>query len=268
MQSWLAHKFSLSWEWVYTNHVPPYSSRQTRTAVIQRHVEKATTATAERACLVFALLQIAASRSCGVPQIYPSLVQCVAEGPFESLRCLYQEMSERAPDCPRTINPALLTRVPPHLGVSGSKASTSTDETNPVGTTKPRTRRPPRLPRISSDCDPQDELQAFLLMSSVNFQRTRREFDGLPGAHSSRIDRRISAHRRYFKIQTEEGGELHIPPDPEADEDAEIVVDTTSSTIYDAYLLSADVAKNRNSFQRLRVGALHPDRGCESGLTA
>lgn len=177
-------------------------------------------------------------------------------------------MTGRVPYSPGTINPALLTRPSPQPGTGALEASPFTDESTALvaarknaSTTKPSSpgaRRPPRLPRISSECDLEDEILAFLLASSNDLTQTRREFDGLTGIHNPRADKRITAHRRYFKSQTEAAGELHILADPEAFGDAEIVVDAANYSIYDAYLLSADVTRNVNLFQRHRVGPPAP----------
>lgn len=200
---------------------------------------------------------------------YRSSVRCSGRR-SEPLQSASPEMTGRVPYSPGTINPALLTRPSPDAGADIFAASPPTGKCTAPAATRTRAnaarpapsraRRLPRLPRISSDCDLEDEILAFLRASTKDLDRARREFDSLPGAHDPRVDRRIAVYRRYFKSQTEGAHRLHIPGDPLTSEDAEVVVDNESYTIYDAYLLSADVTRNLNSFQRHRVWPPFPPR--------
>ena len=178
-----------------------------------------------------------------------------------------------------TADLAMVSWTPPHADASpgasisagGGSALVATG--NLVDATKSapaRTRRLPRLPRISSDCDPEDEIMSSLRPLSEDLYRTRQEFDDLHRTRQelenpaslrrrrgtgglSRYGRSDTVCRQYFKSQTEGDRELHISADPEAPGDAEIVVDAASASIYDAYLLTANISRNVNSFQRLRV---------------
>ncbi|KAL2114006.1 hypothetical protein VUR80DRAFT_1302 [Thermomyces stellatus] len=144
-------------------------------------------------------------------------------------------MTRRIPDPPATLDTAALSRPSPHAGadfeasISPHKSIAPVATGNNVDTTptpQPRVNRPPRLPRISSDC----------------------ELEETPGANEE-----ITAHSRHFKDQIEGEAKLHISADPETDQDVEIAADPATSSIYDAYFLRANVTWHVSSFQRLRV---------------
>ena len=111
------------------------------------------------------------------------------------------------------------------------------------------------LARISSDTDPSNDVVvpvdslADLDDAQLQFERryiTRRHLD-------YRQARRAS-HLGYFRSQTDNGGSIRIPVDPdEDDDDATVVRDTRTKSIYDAYMVLADIARNTNQFLRLQA---------------
>jgi len=116
-----------------------------------------------------------------------------------------------------------------------------------------------RLSRISSDCDLEGD--PLLKRNYSYHEEMREEFeksfrDGPPP--SSRRTRHLS-HHGYFRRQILSGADVFIPLDPEATGSVgtsnvgEAFVDKAGASIYDAYLLRVDIAKNVNSFHRHQV---------------
>ncbi|SPO06067.1 uncharacterized protein DNG_08756 [Cephalotrichum gorgonifer] len=187
------------------------------------------------------------------------------------------------PDPPGTIAPFKLSlpsppqaaATPVALGSTSQAVSPRSSTRSPtpaklVSLKERRVSNIPGLPRISSDCNSEDEMLTLLPSSMRNLHPIRQEFDNLPGVHGHRANKRMSPNRRYFRSQTDGAPNLHIPADPEAGEDVEIVVDADTCSIYDAFLLSVDVTRDVNSFKRLRVGAIQAksDTDLKVDLTA
>jgi poly [ADP-ribose] polymerase 2/3/4 len=174
------------------------------------------------------------------------------------------------PDPPGTINPSKLSAwvvPPPYPGASGTLAPPTPPETPPRATeavsqdieaaTRPspvlgRTVPVPRLTRISSDCDLENDP---LLKLGAEDKDIRQEFEqsflDRPGP-SSRLARHLS-HHGYFRRQMLSQADVLVPPDPDARLGEVVVVDRASASIYDAYLLRVDIAKNVNTFYRQQV---------------
>jgi len=186
------------------------------------------------------------------------------------------------PDPPGTINPLKLSAwavPPPDSGASGTLAPPAPPETPPRATeavrqdteavrkdteavsqdTEVATPPPPvpgatvpRLTRISSDCDLENDP---LLKQDVEYKDIRQEFEqsfvDRPGP-PSRLARHLS-HHGYFRRQILRQADVLVPPDPDASLGEVVVVDKPSASIYDAYLLRVDIAKNVNTFHRQQV---------------
>ncbi len=164
------------------------------------------------------------------------------------------------PDPPGTINPAKL-----HTGATAFDPDPATADapTAPVATESgfPTTSAPtaprsaaPRLPRISSGWDPEHDIVARGLHGYMWHQGIRNEFEDLDIARPRAAGRaRQTSHHGHFRRQTQDKARVHVPVDPRADPDAAVVIDRATASIYDAYLLKADVAKKTNVFRRHQV---------------
>ncbi len=118
----------------------------------------------------------------------------------------------------------------------------------------------PRLTRISSDWDVKDEVA---LAMDLQFSALGREFeerfaeDPRPFARKARA--KYVSHHGYFQRQTRGGTDTyHVSPDPDAGPDASVVIDKHTASIYDAFLLRADVTQNVNIFYRQQVSPCPP----------
>ncbi len=165
------------------------------------------------------------------------------------------------PDPPGTINPAKLSADASWAqAVLGSPQGAPLPEASVVqaipaapparhGTAPGR----PRLPRISSEWDPRDDAA---LNSDLEYNKLKNEFELRFAEDLHRYSPKVRAvsHRGYFRRQTIDGeGSYHISPDPDVP-NAWVVVDRPTASIYDAFLLWADIAHNRNAFYRQQVG--------------
>jgi len=176
------------------------------------------------------------------------------------------------PDPPGTINPAKLSmwaETLPNLGAPDPTEPPAPLETTPTPAeavsqdTEAAAQTPaaadatvPRLTRISSDYDLEDDP---LLKESFRYEDMRRDFEqsfaeGL--RPSSGVTRHLS-HHGYFRRQIQSRAEVFIPPDPDATLDSIVAMDKAPGSIYDAYLLRADIAKNLNTFHRCQVCLPH-----------
>ena len=172
------------------------------------------------------------------------------------------------PDPPGTINPLKLSTwavPPPDSGASGAFAPPTPPET-PLRATEAVSQDPeaaprpppvpgttvPRLSRISSDCDLENDP---LLKPGAEYKDIRQEFEqsfvGMPGP-PSRLARHLS-HHGYFRTQLLHQADVLVPLDPDVSSGGTVVVDKASASIYDAYLLRVDIAKDVNAFYRQQV---------------
>lgn len=181
---------------------------------------------------------------------------------------LFDMHNPMLPDPPGTINPLKLSiwaETLPNLDSSDCTDPPAPPETTPMTTgavsqgTRAAARPPsppdatiPRLTSISSDCVLKDDP---LLRMSAGYEAMRQEFEQsfADGSRSSSRGARPLSHHGYFRGQTRGPADTFIPPDPDADLDQSVVVDKVSGSIYDAYLLRVDVAKNINAFHRHQV---------------
>ncbi|KAK3367705.1 poly polymerase catalytic domain-containing protein [Podospora didyma] len=119
---------------------------------------------------------------------------------------------------------------------------------------------PPRrpsfpLPRISTDWDLQKDI-VFHTNSPSNTQALRKEFETCHVPMQSRRPTSAGYHaspQGYFLDQTAHENGPRIPVDPKAAPGSYVVVDHTSRTIYDVYLLQADIMTNVNRFRRHQI---------------
>jgi hypothetical protein len=171
-------------------------------------------------------------------------------------------------DPPGTINPAKLSmwaEVLPDVGVPDSTDPPAPPETTPtdVGAvsqdTEAATQTPAeanaaahRLTRISSDCTLEDDP---LLKENPKYEDMRQEFEQSFADRLRPCSRRTRhlSHHGYFKRHVLSQAEVLVPLDPDASLDSVVVMDKASASIYDAYLLRADIAKNLNTFHRCQV---------------
>ena len=181
------------------------------------------------------------------------------------------------PDPPGTINPTRLSMdawsaptSPPDFGILASIASPEAQSPfeAPVKNNPPiplalatTTQAFPRLTRISSDWDVKDEVA---LAMDLQFSALGREFEERfaedPRPSARRVRAKYVSHHGYFQRQTRGGTDTyHVSPDPDAGPDASVVVDRHTASIYDAFLLRADVTQNVNVFYRQQVSP-HPHR--------
>lgn len=172
-----------------------------------------------------------------------------------------------APDPPGTINPAKLSRqigAPPDTieGFQTSCPPTHFDkETTPeaarqsIPSTAPRPTVPRSavpLPRISSDWDPEHDI---VVHGNSRHQDMQMEFEDFHVAKRPPIAVRArrTSHRGHFRSQTEGGMRVQVPVDLSAGPGATVVIHSAAASIYDAYLLKADIMKNVNIFRRHQV---------------
>ncbi|KAK0715415.1 poly polymerase catalytic domain-containing protein [Lasiosphaeris hirsuta] len=164
------------------------------------------------------------------------------------------------PDPPGTINPAKLSMAasaddmdaPASFALNPDEIQVPADRaTHPP--LSPLDAAIPRLARISSDWDPEDDI---VPRENLKYEEMRCEFEqsffpgGLPPP--SRRARHVS-HHGYFRSQTSVQSDPRVPLDPEAGPGSIVVVDKASATIFDAYLLRADIKKNLNAFHRHQI---------------
>jgi poly [ADP-ribose] polymerase 2/3/4 len=177
------------------------------------------------------------------------------------------------PDPPGTINPAKLFRgaksapdtfseafdtpslpIPFDRQTAPEAAPQSIPPTAPTPT-RPRSAVPP-LRRISSDWDPEHDIA---LGGKSSHEDIRKEFEELHvakqrlAAARARTRTRHNSHRGHFRSQTEKGVRICVPVNLRAGPDARVVIDRATASIYDAYLLRADIVKNVNNFRRHQV---------------
>ena len=116
--------------------------------------------------------------------------------------------------------------------------------------TSPRLNVP--LPRISSDWDPENDI---VVRGNSKHQDIRKEFEDFHSAkrRPAAAKARRTSHHGYFRSQTENGVRIRVPVNLKACPDATVVIDRVTASIYDAYLLRADIMKNVNVFQRHQV---------------
>ena len=171
-------------------------------------------------------------------------------------------------DPPGTINPAKLSRgaraaldtievidtpcppVPSDLQTTPEAARQSIPLTASTPT-RPCSAVPP-LRRISSDWDPEHDI---VVRGNSRHQDIRKEFEDFHVAKrrpAAARTRHIS-HRGHFRSQTENGVRIRVPVDLRAGPNATVVIDRATASIYDAYLLRADIMKNVNVFRRHQV---------------
>lgn len=110
----------------------------------------------------------------------------------------------------------------------------------------------PRLSRISSDWDPKDDIVTSG-MSNYGYARVEFESSHVEMPRPSAKRARYTSHRGYFLRQIMAGMKIYVPADPAAGPDSSVVVDMATASIYDAYLLRADITKNTNIFWRHQV---------------
>jgi poly [ADP-ribose] polymerase 2/3/4 len=180
------------------------------------------------------------------------------------------EMDNRwRPDPPGTINPAKLSReadatpdtvvetvdtshppIPSDRQIAPGGARQSIAPT-PLTPTIPRA-AVPRLPRISSDWDPEHD---NVVCGFSRHRDIRTEFEGshVLQRHSAAAKARYTSHHGHFRLQARNGVRIHVPVDIGGTPDATVVIDNATTSIYDAYLLRADIMKNVNAFRRHQV---------------
>jgi len=115
------------------------------------------------------------------------------------------------------------------------------------------------LARISTDWDPDHE---GALRNKLNQHATWREFEQSHGRSESRLrpssrarERGFASHSGYFQRQATGvlSPELAVPVDPDADPGSVVVADRAGKTIFDCYLLRANITKNINLFHRHQI---------------
>lgn len=108
------------------------------------------------------------------------------------------------------------------------------------------------LPRISSDWDPEHDIVYGGISRHGDIRKEFEEFN-VAKRRPAAAKARHTLHHAYFRSQTEDGGRVRVPVDLGANPDATVVVDKATASIYDAYLLRADIMKNVNIFWRQQV---------------
>src|SRR5262249_29854918 len=123
--------------------------------------------------------------------------------------------------------------------------------TTPTTPTIPPVNAPP-LPRISSDWDPKQDI---FVREYSRHQDVRREFEALyiPERRPTAARMRRTSHHGFFRGQTEDRTKLRVRVDPGAGPDDTVLIDGATTSIYDCYLLRADIMKNVNIFRRFQV---------------
>jgi hypothetical protein len=171
------------------------------------------------------------------------------------------------PDPPGTINPAKLSKGAGAAPDTFEAVDTSSPPTPSDTQTAPEAARQsvpsiaprpmiPRstvpLPRISSDWDPENDI---VVRGNSRHQDIRKEFEDFHAAkrRPAAAKARRTSHHGYFRSQTEDGVRIRVPVDLRACPDATVVIDRVTASIYDAYLLRADIMKNVNVFRRHQV---------------
>lgn len=184
------------------------------------------------------------------------------------------------PDPPGTINPAKLSRgvgaacdtivepvdtscppIPSDTQIAPEAAhenipSTALPSTAPTPTIL---RSAVPLPRISSGWEPEHDI---VVRGNSRHQDVRKEFEDFHVAkrrptaakrRSAVATARRTSHHGHFRSQTENGGRIRVPVDPRAGSNATVVIHRATASIYDAYLLRAEIMKNVNVFRRHQV---------------
>jgi hypothetical protein len=175
------------------------------------------------------------------------------------------------PDPPGTINPAKLstdTQTAPNgssdFDIPGPAASSQDMQ---ISVENPAQRIPlalsastitasiiPRLTRISSDWDPKDDM---IPRSGEEYSELRKEFEEhfaeKPHLPTRTSRARYISHHGYFRRQTAAGSNIFVELDPDEGPDTSVVIDGPTASIYDAFLLQADIALNLNTFYRQQV---------------
>jgi poly [ADP-ribose] polymerase len=165
------------------------------------------------------------------------------------------------PDPPGTINPAKLSKEAGATPDTSCPPTPSDTQTAPeaarqsVPSTAPRPTIPRStvpLPRISSDWDPENDI---VVRGNSRHQDIRKEFEDFHAAkrRPAAARARRTSHHGYFRSQTEDGVRIRVPVDPRACPDATVVIDRATASIYDAYLLRANIMENVNVFRRHQV---------------
>ncbi|RYP21030.1 hypothetical protein DL765_002437 [Monosporascus sp. GIB2] len=162
------------------------------------------------------------------------------------------------PDPPGTINPAKLSRgagAAPAFGTFDAICAPTLCDAQ----TAPEAPTPPMpclillpLPRISSDWDPKRDI---VECGDSRHQDIRKEFEDFHVAERRPVTAMVrrTSHRGHFRSQFGDGLGICVPVDPEAGPDATVVIDRATASIYDAYLLRADITKNVNIFRRYQI---------------
>lgn len=110
----------------------------------------------------------------------------------------------------------------------------------------------PPLRRISSDWDVEHDIVA---LGNSRYDSVRKEFEEshVTKRRPAAARTRQTSLRGHFRSQMENGVRIHVPVDMSASPDATVVIDRATASIYDTYLLRADIMKNVNIFRRHQV---------------
>jgi poly [ADP-ribose] polymerase 2/3/4 len=110
----------------------------------------------------------------------------------------------------------------------------------------------PLLRRISSDWDVEHDIVG---LGILRHESVRKEFEEVHIAkrRPAAARTRHTSLRGHFRSQMENGVRIHVPVDMAASPDATVVIDRATASIYDTYLLRADIMKNVNIFRRHQV---------------
>jgi poly [ADP-ribose] polymerase len=94
-----------------------------------------------------------------------------------------------------------------------------------------------------------------VVSGNLRHQDIRKEFEDFHVAkrRPATARARHTSHHGYFRSQTEDGVRIGVPVDLRAGPDAMVVIDKATASIYDAYLLRADITTNVNIFRRHQV---------------
>lgn len=111
----------------------------------------------------------------------------------------------------------------------------------------------PRLTRISSDWDPKDDI---ISTSGQEYSALRQEFEKhfAEKPHLSTRRAKYISHHGYFRRQTAAGANIFVDLGPDEGPDTFVVIDGPTASIYDAFLLQADIGLNLNTVYRQQVG--------------
>ncbi|ERF68475.1 hypothetical protein EPUS_05614 [Endocarpon pusillum Z07020] len=165
----------------------------------------------------------------------------------------------RRPDPPGTINPAKLfegagTSSGTLFGASDTLKAPEAPQSSPstaLAAKIPRSVAPP-LPRISSDCEPEHDI---VVRGYSSHRYIQEEFEDIQVVKywSPAVKLRHTSHRGHFRSHTQNGVRIRVPVDLGAARDATVVIHRATASIYDAYLLRADIMKNVNNFRRHQI---------------